>query len=245
MAQRRPVRGDRPRQDESARVSGDDLLVRIAQRLSDAVRPGDTVARLGGDEFVVVCEQVTSAAHARILAERLAGLVAGSYQVGGTDLFTSASIGVALGRAGDSTEALLSDADAAMYLAKERGRGRVELFRPHLRARAESRLAAEGALRQALEADEFVLAFQPVVDLEVGCVVAAEALIRWRRPGDNIVPPADFIPIAEQTGLIIPLGQWVLEEACRQVVDWEMQYPQNPPLTWLWAGTSGYELVDT
>jgi diguanylate cyclase (GGDEF)-like protein/PAS domain S-box-containing protein len=214
--------------DSLGHPAGDDLLIRIARRLDDAVRPGDTVARLGGDEFVVVCERVTSTAHARILAERLAGLVAGSYQVGATDVFTSASIGVALGRAGDRTEALLSDADAAMYLAKERGRGRVELFRPHLRARAESRLAAEGALRQAVEADEFVLAFQPVVDLEVGCVVAAEALIRWRPDEDHLVPPANFIGLAEETGLIVPIGAWVLGEACLQLRRWKDAFPRLP-----------------
>jgi EAL domain-containing protein (putative c-di-GMP-specific phosphodiesterase class I) len=129
---------------------------------------------------------------------------------------------------GHSTEALLSDADAAMYLAKERGRGRVELFRPHLRARAESRLAAEGALRQAVEADEFVLAFQPVVDLEVGCVVGAEALIRWRPYEGQIVPPADFIALAEETGLIVPIGAWVLGEACLQLRRWKDAFPRLP-----------------
>src|SRR3954447_13451484 len=124
--------------DSLGHPAGDSLLMAVAHRLSEAIRPGDTVARLGGDEFVVICEGVSSATHARLLGERLAAMLAGGYRVAGTEIFTSASVGVALGRAGDATEALLSDADAAMYLAKERGRGRVELFLPDLRARAEN-----------------------------------------------------------------------------------------------------------
>ena len=214
--------------DSLGHPAGDDLLVGVAHRLREAVRPEDTVARLGGDEFVVICEGVASTSHARVLAERVAHLIAGGYQVTGSDIFTSASIGIALGQAGDTTEALLSDADAAMYLAKERGRGRVELFRPHLRARAESRLAAEGALRQAVEREEFVLSFQPVVDLEMGCVAGAEALIRWRTDQQVVVPPGEFIALAEETGLIVPMGAWVLGEACRQLRHWRDAFPRMP-----------------
>jgi diguanylate cyclase (GGDEF)-like protein/PAS domain S-box-containing protein len=214
--------------DSLGHRAGDDLLVGVAQRLKDSLRPGDTVARLGGDEFVVICEGVSSAAHARILGERLAALVAGSYQVAGSEIFTSASMGVALGRAGDTPEALLSDADAAMYLAKERARGRVELFLPHLRARAETRLAAEAALRSAVDRQEFMLAFQPVVDLEVGCVVSAEALIRWQPPGKETIAPGDFVTMAEETGLIVPIGEWVLAEACAQLRQWKDTFPRVP-----------------
>jgi len=214
--------------DTLGHPAGDDLLVAVTRRLKDAVRPGDTVARLGGDEFVVIAEAVSSATHARVFAERLAELVAGTYPVAGTEIFTSASIGVALGRAGDTSEALLSDADAAMYLAKERGRGRVELFLPDLRTRAESRLAAESALRAAVEGEEFALAFQPVVDLQVGCVIGAEALIRWQSRSQGTLAPGEFIALAEETGLIVPIGAWVLGEACAQLRAWKDAFPRVP-----------------
>jgi len=214
--------------DSLGHPAGDELLVNVARRLRDALRPGDTVARLGGDEFVVICEGVSSATHARILAERLGAILAGGYQVGGMEIFTSASVGIALGRTGDTTESLLSDADAAMYLAKERGRGRVELFLPDLRARAENRLAAEAALRAAVDRQEFTLAFQPVVDLEIGCVVSAEALIRWQPQGKETIAPGEFVTMAEETGLIVPIGAWVLGEACAQLRAWKDTFPRVP-----------------
>jgi diguanylate cyclase (GGDEF)-like protein/PAS domain S-box-containing protein len=217
--------------DSLGHPAGDDLLVGVARNLREAVRPGDTVARLGGDEFVVLCEGVSSDAHARVLGERLAALVGGAYPIAGTEVFTSASVGVALGRSGASTEDLLSDADAAMYLAKEKGRGRVELFRPLLRSRAESRLAAESALRQAVDQQQFVLCYQPIVDLEGGWIVGAEALLRWRRPDDTVVIPADFVPLAEETGLIVPIGAWVVAEACLQLRAWRDAFPHVPLTT--------------
>ncbi|MBV9041884.1 MAG: EAL domain-containing protein [Acidimicrobiia bacterium] len=214
--------------DTLGHQTGDELLIEVARRLAESLRPGDTVARLGGDEFVVICEGVHSAGHARVLAERVAAIVSGGYRVARTEIFTSASVGVALGRDGDTTEALLSDADAAMYLAKERGRGRVELFLPDLRTRAETRLAAEKALRAAVDHREFALVFQPVVDLEMGNVVSAEALIRWQPPGQETIPPADFIALAEDTGLIVPIGTWVLTDACAQLREWKDAFPRKP-----------------
>ena len=214
--------------DSLGHRAGDDLLMAVAARLREAVRPGDTVSRLGGDEFVVICEGVSSATHARLLGERLAALLTKSYSVAGTEVFASASIGVSIGQDGDSTEELLSDADAAMYLAKEKGRGRVELFRPVLRERAESRLATEAALRHAVENAEFMVAFQPIVALEAGWVTGAEALVRWRLPDRTTVAPGEFISLAEETGLIVPIGAWVLSEACLQLRRWKDDFPRLP-----------------
>jgi diguanylate cyclase (GGDEF)-like protein/PAS domain S-box-containing protein len=208
--------------------TGDELLVAVANRLREAVRPADTVSRLGGDEFVILCEGVSSATHGRVLAERLASLLTGSYRVAGTDIFASASIGVAIGEQGDSTEELLSDADAAMYLAKEHGRGRVELFRPVLRQRAESRLATEAALRHAVDDTQFTVAFQPIIELDGGWITGAEALVRWRLPDRTIVAPAEFIPLAEETGLIVPIGNWVLRQACEHLRAWKDAFPHLP-----------------
>jgi len=211
--------------DSLGHQAGDDLLKGVAQRLREAVRTGDTVARLGGDEFVVLCEGVSGIVHARVLAERLADLISGSYPVAGTEIFTSASVGVCLGGAGDKTEELLSNADAAMYQAKDRGRGRVELFQPMLRTRAEARLVAEAALRRAVEQREFVLAYQPIVDLATGRVVSAEALLRWQQPGGAVVMPNEFIPLAEETWLIAPLGSWAIDEACQRLRTWRDAFP--------------------
>ena len=207
--------------DSLGHTAGDRLLVLVAERLACVVRPEDTLARLGGDEFVVLVEGLAGEADALAVAARLEGALAAPFVVAGAELFVTASIGIALAGGPDaSPESVVRDADAAMYHAKERGRARSEVFDTQILERAVRRLETESALRRALSADEFRVAYQPIVDLRSHQIVGVEALVRWQHPQRGLLMPDDFVSLAEDTGLIGQLGAVVLDRACRQVREW-------------------------
>ncbi len=206
--------------DSLGHDKGDILLCEVAARLQKTLRAGDTPARFGGDEFVVLLESIDDPNYAFSIAERIVTLLSEAFVLDGREVYTSPSIGLAFSQPDSDAETLLRDADAAMYEAKRRGKGRYEVFRDNLSAAALARLEIEGELRRALGSAEMSVSYQPKVDLSSGAICGVEALARWDHPTRGAVSPTEFIPIAEATGLIVPLGRWVLRESCRQTQAW-------------------------
>jgi diguanylate cyclase (GGDEF)-like protein len=210
--------------DIAGHAAGDQLLIGVARRLREALRPSDTVARLGGDEFVVLCENLYDVQNEAVaIAERICATVAEPFSVNGAEVFTTASIGIAFVRPGDDPHVLVARADSAMYMAKQRGRSRWELYHPDFDQRTTRRAELVNGLHRAVERGELVLHYQPVKDLASGSVASMEALVRWAHPSLGLVAPTEFIPLAEETGLIVDIGRWVLTEACTQCAAWRAE----------------------
>jgi diguanylate cyclase (GGDEF)-like protein len=219
--------------DSLGHETGDELLVKVARRIERSLRPGDTAARFGGDEFIVLLEDIAGAEDAIRAAERIVNELRDPLVLVGQEVSVGASIGIALSRpadvAGDGN--LLRNADAAMYAAKQGGKATYRVFDPSMNKEARVRLRLENELRAALERGEFAIHYQPKVELKTGRIVGFEALVRWHHPTRGLVDPDHFIPIAEEIGLISPIGRWVLERACRQAKGWHEAHPDLPPLT--------------
>src|SRR3954467_4747300 len=202
--------------------AGDNVLREIATRLDSCIRPEDTVARTGGDEFMLLVESVAAPEDATAVAERVAEALQPPIKSDSREVFVSASAGLALGRGGrDRPEDVMQNADVAVHRAKEAGGARCETFRQEMSPHPAQRLGLETDLRRALGRMEFFVEYQPEVELASGRVVGMEALVRWQHPGRGVVPPEEFVGIAEETGLALQLGRWVLGEACSQAAGWE------------------------
>jgi diguanylate cyclase (GGDEF)-like protein len=206
--------------DSLGHHAGDQLLVGVAQRMRDCLRDGDVCARVGGDEFAVL---LTGETEAEVVARRIIEAISKRFRIGTNELFVSASVGIVSGR--DEAETLLRHADVAMYHAKRLGTTHFARFQPSMQAELVSRLELDGELRRAIEREEFVLHYQPLYDLRSGAIAWFEGLLRWQRPGRGLVGPLDFIPLAEATGIIVDIGQWVLDHGTLQLEEWWREAP--------------------
>lgn len=217
--------------DSLGHEAGDQLLLMVAERLCGCVRPGDTVARLGGDEFTILLEDLSNIYPVEQMVEAIQHTLHKPLLLQGQEVIVTVSIGIALSRPSvDYPTELMRAADVAMYQAKAQGKAKSVLFEPYMDAHAKARLQLEFELRRALEQDEICVYYQPIVAMSTKAIIGVEALVRWRHPQRGIVPPGAFITIAEETGLIIPIGRRVIEVACRQVSEWQQHHPDRPPL---------------
>ncbi len=220
--------------DSLGHAAGDQMLAEVGDRLRNCLRAADTAARLGGDEFAILLEDGGDGIQAADVADRIMQALEAPFQLEGKEVFGRASIGIAVVEGDNVTqgqegvEEVLRNADVAMYMAKENGKGRYQIFETAMHDTALKRLELKGDLQRALEHDEFILNYQPVIELETGRILGVEALIRWIHPERGLVPPLDFIPLAEETGLIIAIGRWVLREACTKAVELQNQFPSDP-----------------
>jgi diguanylate cyclase (GGDEF)-like protein len=217
--------------DSLGHTAGDELLVGVTERLEGCLRRADTAARMGGDEFAVLLEDTTGTEEAVEVAERMIAALRRPFLLSGKEVFISTSLGIAVDTPGIECDQLLRNADLAMYTAKSLGKGRYEVFAPEMHVAAVERLDLEVDLRRARERNELRLHYQPIVSLHSGEMVGVEALVRWQHPERGLLPPGQFIELAEECGLIEQIGQWVLDEACAQTRRWQLEHPRVVPLT--------------
>ncbi|HET9311853.1 MAG TPA: EAL domain-containing protein [Actinomycetota bacterium] len=218
--------------DSLGHAAGDQLLAEVGGRLRRCLRAADTAARLGGDEFAILLEDGDDGVQAVDVADRIMQMFEEPFALEGKEVFVRASVGIATidGEHGGGVEELLRNADVAMYMAKERGKGTYQVFEPAMHDTALKRLELKADLQRAIEYEEYRLHYQPVIELETGRIAGVEALVRWIHPVRGLVPPLEFIPLAEETGLIVEIGRWVLREACRTAVELQRDFPAEPPL---------------